>query len=350
MSKDSNNRVTQGDVARKAGVSLPVVSYVVNDGPRPVAAQTRQRVLDAIDDLGYRTNYVARSLRSQRTYTIGLIVPDTTNYFYSAVAKGVEDTTYHNGYSLILCNTDESIKRQSQYIENLVSRQVEGVIYITTTIEAKELVLLNHFNIPSVYIDPEGRIDQQTMQQINFISVDSQGGGCAVATHLLERGHRRMACITGRPKEAPHSDWEWHRQDGFKRVAQEAGCNPDIIWAGQGPDDGYQAALQLLSKEEPPTAIFACNDTLAIGVLRAAHDMGLKVPEDLAVCGFDDIALAQYVTPRLTTVRIRKHALGQKAAELLFNLLNENHHPEIETQAYAQSGIFETELIIREST
>jgi LacI family transcriptional regulator len=350
MPSDSQNRVTQGDVARKAGVSLPVVSYVVNDGPRPVAPQTRQRVLDAIEDLGYRANQIARSLRSQRTYTIGLIVPDTTNYFYSAVAKGVEDAAYHNGYSLMLCNTNESIQRQSRYIENLVSRQVDGVIYITTTIETKELGILNHFNIPSVYIDPEGRIDQQTMQQINYISVDSEGGGCAVATHLLKRGHRRLACITGSPKEPPHSDWEWHRQDGFKRIVQEAGFAPEIVWAGEGPDDGYHAAQQLLSNGQPPTAIFACNDTIAIGVLRAAHDLGLKVPKDLAVCGFDDIALASYVTPRLTTVRIRKHALGQRAAELIFNLLEKSQNSENDSRIPAQTSKFKTELIIREST
>ena len=350
MSQESQNRITQGDVARKAGVSLPVVSYVINDGPRPVAAKTRQRVLDAIDDLGYRANHVARSLRSQRTFTIGLILPDSTNYFYGAVAKGIEDAAYQNGYSIILCNTNESIQRQSRYIENLVSRQVDGVIYITTTIEDKELDILNHFNIPSVYIDPEGRIDQQTMQNINYISVDSEGGGCAVAAHLLERGHCHLACITGSPKEPPHSDWEWHRQDGFKRVAQEAGHAPEIVWAGEGPDDGYLAARELLSKEDPPTAIFACNDSLAIGVLRAAHDLGLKVPKDLAICGFDDIALAQYVTPRLTTVRIRKHALGQRAAELMLTLLNENNNLENKTQASVQSSVFETELIIREST
>lgn len=340
--------ITRNDVARRAGVSTAVVSYVLNNGPRPVSPETREKVLRAIEELGYRTNYIARSLRSQRTHTLGVIVPDSSNDFYSEVAKGIGDIAFKQGYTLVLGSTNGDEGRQSSFVENFVSRKVDGLIFITMGVYKEDVELLEQYNTPAVYVSPEGDLDPSVTNRICSISIDSEGGGYAAGRHLIDRGHTRLACITGGYALEGGQMWSWNRVNGFVRAVEEGGGQVRIIHAEEHPEDGHQASLRMLAEPERPTAIFTSNDMLAVGVLRAAADLSISVPRDLAVCGFDDILLASYVTPRLTTVRIDKYGLGWRAASSLFQRMEE-----------IQSGtpfvtpapeFFGTELIIREST
>lgn len=340
--------VTRNDVARKAGVSTAVVSYVLNNGPRPVSAETRDKVLQAIEALGYRTNYIARSLRGQRTHTVGVIVPDASNHFYSEVTKGIADVAFKRDHTIVLGSTNGEEVRQSSFVENFVSRKVDGLIFITMAVTIEDVDLLEQYSTPAVYVSPEGDLDPAVAGRICSIAIDSEGGGYAAGRHLIERGHTRLACITGGEPVAGSSLWSWKRVNGFVRAVEEGGGQVRILSAQEHPEEGHRASLGLLAGPDRPTAIFTSNDMLAVGVLRAAADLKIAVPQDLAVCGFDDIVLASYVTPRLTTVRIDKYELGRRAADVLFQRMEALHGGAgLDAQ---QLETFGTELILREST
>lgn len=336
--------VTRDDVARAAGVSSAVVSYVINNGPRPVAAETRERVLNAIQKLGYRANFSARSLRGQRSRMLGIVVPDASNTFYSEVIKGVEDGAFEHGYELIVGNTNQEPQRQKSYVESLISRQVDGLIFVTLTVEQEDLVLLDQYRTPAVYIDPEGYIDAALLDQLLCVTADFEAGGYQAGQHLIQRGHREIVVLTGKSPVPNQPTWRWHRTEGFMRAMKDAGLAALLIFAGEHLEDGYRVAYEVLQRNQRPSAIFAGNDLLAIGALRAAHDLGIAVPKQFAVCGFDDIAIAEYVNPRLTTVRVQKYHMGQQAASMLLHAL-ENETAPMQGQFH-----FATELIIRETT
>jgi LacI family transcriptional regulator len=305
--------------------------------------------LAAIHELGYRTNFVARSLRAQRSQMLGIIVPDASNAFYSEVMKGVEEMAYAHNYGVILGNTGHALHRQISYVESLISRQVDGIIFVTLTVEPQELALLEQFKVPAVYVDPEGNLDEVTLDHLCYISVDFDGGGYAAGRHLIEKGHRQLAAFIGKSPIPGAPTWRWHRVEGFLRAMREAELQPPVLFAGEHLEDGYRVAHELLSDSRRPTAIFSGNDLLAVGALRAAQDLGLHVPQELAICGFDDIAIAQFVNPRLTTVRLKKYEMGLQAASLVLDFLD-NHNPEAEAPPSPRKLHFETELIIREST
>lgn len=314
--------VTRDQVARRAGVSTAVVSYVLNDGPRAVAPATRARVLGAVRDLGYRPNHVARSLRSRRTRSLGFLVPDAANPYYSEVAKGIEDEGYRRGYSLTVGNTNDSSDRRGSYVESLVSRQVDALFLCSTGVSLEEVELLERYGVLAVYMGTADEIDEGVRDRIPSVTVDTRSGGRALALHLLERGHRTMACIAGSAVVAPFEQRPWPRVEGFLTTLAAAGLEALVEWAGEDPEDGYRVAGRILEGSKRPTAVFAANDVLAIGVMRRALDMGLQVPGDVAVCGFDDIAISSFVNPRLTTIRIPKMAMGRTAARIVLDALD----------------------------
>lgn len=340
--------VTRKDVAQLAGVSTAVVSYVVNNGPRRTSPETRRKVLQAIEKLGYRPNNVARSLKTKSTKIIGLIIPDSSNAFFSEVAKGIEDQAYDCGYSVMLCNTAGSRKRQEDYINTLISQMVDGMIFITASLPMRHLELLHQYRIPTIVIDAERQIAQIEGQYVRVIRVDSHGGGRAAGLHLIERGHRRMSVIAGAEKVSPAVD----RVAGFREALASKGLSAKIIWAGDHPANGYEAATSLLRSRRPPSAIFACNDLLALGVLRAARDAHISVPEELAVIGFDDIDIARFLSPRLTTVQQPKYTMGKLACDTMLGWIKQR---DLEKQEQEDRGdyreiLLETRLVVREST
>jgi len=345
-------QVTRNDVAKRAGVSTAVVSYVMNNGPQPVAPRTRERVLAAVEDVGYRVNHIARSLRLQRTFTLGIIIFDSANAYFSEVVKGIEDEAYNLGYSILVSNTNNNLERRRVCINIFISRKVDGIILIGTTLASEDMDLLNQYQIQTMYIGSEGELEPQVQESINTIFFATEKGGYKVGIHLLERGYRQLACIVGRQQSYPSAEVNWFRLEGFSRALSEAGMKPQVVWEGETLQDGYRATLRLVDGENPPDAIFACNDLVAIGVLRAAADRGLSVPDDLAVCGFDDIEYASYVNPRLTTIHIPKHEIGEKAAKIIINRIQAQSKKIGEGQTPDPVEIHQcnTTLIIREST
>ncbi len=339
--------VTQNDVAKRAGVSNAVVSYVVNNGPRSTSEETKEKVLKAIKELGYRKNNVARSLKTNSSKVIGLLIPDSSNAFFSEVAKGIEDEIYQWGYTVMFGNTAGDIKRQANYIETFISQMVDGVIFVTTPLFKNQLSEISTFNIPVIVIDPECNLDQEIVEDLSVVSVNGEGGGNLAGEYLIKKGHKHMAIIAGDQKVPPATV----RVEGFAEALSTASLEAEVVWAGDHPNDGYEAAKELLLSQNPPTAIFACNDLLALGILRAAADLEIQIPEDLAVVGFDDIEITNFLCPRLTTICQPKYEMGQIAAKYLLKKIA-NGDPESKVSSGSVPPgvtLLDTELIIRES-
>lgn len=325
------------DVARLAGVSSATVSYVINNGPRPVSAETRARVLEAIERLGYRPNAVARNLRRQRTSTLGLILPDAQNPFFAEVAQGIQRVALDNGYVLIQCHSDFSEERELQFVETLYVERTAGVLWFPTSGNAEPARRLAEYQVPLVLID---RLTPGVAAP--YVVTDNFRGGYLATQHLIEAGHTRIGCIA-RPRDLSHSQ---QRIQGYLRALQDHGLPVDeslIVRSGYRPEAGRLAGLELIQHSPRPTAIFAYNDFMAIGSLRAAYEQGLRVPEDLAIVGFDDIPQAAVTCPSLTSVSAPKSELGERAAHLLIDLIDGK--PVAETQI-----VLDVELVVREST
>jgi LacI family transcriptional regulator len=300
------------DVARRAGVSVGSVSRVINDHPT-VTPATRERVELAVRELGYVPNAIAGSLRSRRSKTVGLIIPDVTNPFFSELALHVERSAAAAGYNVILGNSDNSVDQETYYLHALAVRRVDGIIFVP----ANETSRSAEIAIPVVVVDRE-------LGGYPFVASDNRAGAKSATEYLHLLGHRLIACVAG-PKDLPNAQ---ERRRGYEEVAfpilRSAGVDPSeyIVSADFSYDSGYAATQSLLEVTPRPTAIFASSDQQAIGGLRAAADLGLIVPRDLSIVGFDDIPLANLVMPRLTTVAQPVAEIGALAMRLLLGLLS----------------------------
>ena len=298
------------DVAQLAGVSITTVSHVVN-GTRPVSADRMARVQQAIAGLGYQPNAVARSLRISETRMFGMIVPDNSNPYFAEVARSIEDASFELGYSVILCNSDEDAIKEQAYLDLLVERRVDGIAFVATGRRADCLDSKRLRGLPVVVVDRE--VDAGAWASV--LVHNSRGGREAVA-HLVKLGHRRIGCISGPRGLGPSSE----RVRGYRAALRKAGMAPDPRWIVEGDfhaEGGYRAMCELLERDAALTAVFACNDMMAVGALRAIHEHGRRVPEDIALVGFDDIALASYTQPALTTIAQPYRELGRRVAQLL---------------------------------
>jgi len=297
-------------VALVAGVSFTTVSHVLNN-TRPVSPDARARVLAAVEQLHYVPSALARSLRSRTTGTIGLIIPNNTNPYFSEVARGIEDSCYAAGYSVILCNSDDDPAKQRDYLNVLLTKRCDGLI--VAALDSRENELISKMKVPAVLIDRAPRD-----VAIDVVGVDNRAGGELAAQHLLGLGRRRVACIGG-PEDIAISR---ERLEGVALGLEAGGLSLDpalTAFADFTSGGGYAAARRLLALPggERPDALFCCNDLMAIGALRAAAELGLSVPEQLAVVGFDDIDLARFVHPPLTSVAQNTRNLGRITAQCL---------------------------------
>lgn len=306
------------DVARHAGVSYTTVSHVLNK-TRPVSVEARERVLAAVELLAYVPSALARSLKSNATGSIGLIIPNNTNPYFSEVARGIEDSCYAAGYSVILCNSDDDPAKQRDYLNVLLTKRCDGLI--VATLAQTDGELLRKMKVPTVLLD---RAPKDIA--IDLVAVDNAAGGALAAAHLLSLGRRRIACIGG-----PESlDISYERIAGLRQTLQDAGVNvpPEMLaYADFTSAGGYTAARALLASAQAPDAIFCCNDLMAIGALRAAAEGGIDVPDALSVVGFDDIDLAQFVHPPLTSVSQNTRTLGQLTAQCLLDRIADPSRP-----------------------
>ncbi len=302
------------DVAKRAGVAPVTVSRVINDAPG-VNLATRERVLQAIAELGYVPNVVARSLRSKRTRTLAFVVPDITNPFWTTVARGVEDAAQDHGYSVVLCNTDESAAKQQRYLDLMISQRVDGVIIAPADTAANRLDPLRRHNIATVVIDR--RIEGW---EVDTVYSDSVSGAYALTRHLLGLGHTRIAMFSG-PEGAATAD---DRIAGYWLALAEAGITPDpalIRRGGFNWEAGFELTNRVLDEGLAPTAVFAANNAIALGVIDAVGRRGLRIPSDIALVCFDDYPYVTGFFPFLTVVSQSAYEMGANAAQLLLSRL-----------------------------
>lgn len=308
------SRVTIKEVAQDAQVSTTTVSHVINN-TRFVEPETRDRVMAAMQKLGYHPNSLARSLRSGVSKTIGLIVPDAANLFFAEVARKIEDDGYRQGYSVILCNSDNNPQKQTNYINTLLTKRVDGVIFISSGGRVEDLLKFSANQIPVVVADRD--VPQELA---DIVLLDNEQAGFDATRHLIDLGHTVIACITGPDDLSP----SMQREKGYRRALREAGIpyQQDQIIAGDFSfKSGEAAAQKLLSVKHRPTAIFALNDMMAIGAMTALRKAGLSVPEDVSIVGFDNIELASAVNPALTTIAQPIDEIARQATELLIHRL-----------------------------
>lgn len=303
--------VTRHDVAQLAGTSDAMVSYVLNGGPRKVAPATRDRIVAAIAELGYRPNAVARSLKTSRTMTLGLVVPDNSNPFFAELARAIEDVAFEAGYTMLLGNAMDDDAREATYIRILIDRQVDGVIVAPAHGASSWITELSGTTVPRLVLDRELDLPGAT-----HVLVDNEGGAYQATKHLLGHGLTRIGCIAGLRDIHPTVD----RVAGWRRALAESGrghADGMVVHAAFGRADGYRAGRVLLAGPDRPEALFVASDEQAIGVLRAAAELGLRVPQDLALCAFDGIEGSAYTVPALTTMRQPFEDLGRSAVEWL---------------------------------
>ncbi len=326
------------DIAKVMNISYSTVSRALNNSPR-VKLETRELIQRKAVEMGYLPSAIARSLVTRRTNTIGVVVTKITDLFFAEVIQGIEETAVNRGYSVILTNSDGKPDYELAAIQTLRERRVDGIILVAAcaSTEAKQRL----FASPEIET-PIVIINNVHQQHVGYsIETDNLGGGRAATQHLLDLGHRRIAYIAG-----PSNEWDSvERQQGYEQALQGAGIPLDPMLIGRGTNfaqGGLTAMRQLLALPDPPTAVFCYNDVTALGAMRAAYAVGRRIPQDLSVVGFDDIALAPYFEPPLTTVAQAKREMGEKAVQMVLDLLA--------GAPVVEKWVLPSELIVREST
>lgn len=324
------------DVAAIAGISYTTVSHVLNR-TRPVSDEVRKKVEAAIAQLDYVPSAVARSLKAKSTATIGLLIPNGINPYFAELARGIEDHCERNGFCVILCNSDDNLEKQRNYLRVLLEKRVDGLIVSSVGGDDSLVHSLLAVRTPMVIVDRD-------LEHVaaDLVRIDHELGAYLATSHLLQLGHKHIACICG-PAETSVARM---RLAGYHRAMREASVEVQPHWVVEsdftGPS-GYRAARKLLEQDRP-TAIFAANDMVGIGVLRAAAELNVRVPAELSVIGFDDIQMSQYVYPALTTVGQSILQLGERAAEVLLRRISARLDTPVEQFIVAPS------IVLREST
>ncbi|WP_318494243.1 substrate-binding domain-containing protein [Photobacterium leiognathi] len=309
---------TMKDVAKLAGVSTSTVSHVINK-TRFVSEEISARVNKAAKELNYYApSALARSFKVNRTKTIGMLVTTSTNPFFGEVVKGVERSCYQQGYSLILCNTEGDHQRMHESINTLLQKRVDGLILMCAALEGEHFDIFEHYaDIPVVVMD-WGPM-QFTSDKIQD---NSLRGGYMAAKYLIDAGHSEIGCITG-PLDRIQAEM---RYNGYLQAMDEAGFSVEPSWVVEADfecEGGYNAFTQLHANGTLPSALVVANDMMAMGVINAANELGIQIPEQLSIIGYDDIHIAKFMSPSLTTIHQPKYRLGQAAVETLLTRLDE---------------------------
>ena len=328
-------RITMADVAARAGVSKATVSHVINE-TRFVEEATKNRVREAIDALGYRPNVAARSLTTQRTRIIGLIISDVTNTFFGELTRGIEDALFANGYSLMLCNTNEVLEREEYYIDILLRQGVDGIIAAAASQDWDALNEAAKLNIPIVMLD-------RTFENADspYVGVNNSHGAYLGTRHLIERGYREIGILSGFQRLSTMRE----RLEGFEQALAEAELPLRADWRIDSPltiEDGKRAMQQLMGQAKRPGAVFISNNLLSLGALMGLREMELVCPNDIAIVGFDDHPWAQVSDPPLTVVRQPTYAIGETAAQKVLQALNDG-------DGEVSSALFDCQLVMRQS-
>lgn len=327
--------ITIKDVAEKAGVSVATVSRVLNE-TNNVRQSTRERVMAVIEQLGYKPNAIARSLSNRKSNIIALVVPTITNPFFPELARAVEDIAESKGYQVILCNTDDSREKLLKYIDSLSTQYIDGMVIDSHNLRQEDIEQLKKNDIPVVLID---RIIHDG--EFTSIAVDNRAGGAMATTHLLEIGCKRIGHLSGPMEVETALQRAWGYRDVVGRLSWF-----DQSWVAAGEysvESGYQMMKELLMRHPDVDGIFASNDLIGIGALKAAYEWGKKVPNELSIIGFDGIDLSGLVIPPLTTVQQPIYQIGEVAVQELFLSMKDPNRP-------PKKHVLDVKLAIREST
>lgn len=331
-------KITLKDVAKMAGVSPSTVSRVITESSElNIKDETRQRILDAVKKLDYKPNAIARSLRIKSTSTLGMIIPDITNSFFSILFKGAEKLASEKGFSIILCNTDDNLIKAGKLVNSLRQRQVDGLLLATTNIDEGILQDMNLKKYPHVFVNR--RLNNEIESSV---LVDNFMGTTLAMEHLIALGHSKIAHISG-----PSSvDTAIKRRNAYKFLLESNNMPYDedlLVESEMTEEGGYKAFNELIKRHADFTAIYAANDLIAIGVISAAKQKGFQIPEDFSIVGFDDLPIAEKISPGLTTIKIPIYEMGYMAADILIKDIKKEYN-------YVNKLVFKPELVIRDST
>ena len=336
-------RPTQSDVARAAGVSQTAVSYILNGKTSTTISEaTRQRVLNVIDEMGYVPDLTARSLRSRRTMTVGAIIPDITNPFFTEFVRGIQDVAQTATYDVITSNTDGQRARELNAVNAARRGRVDGLILATYQLTPDDLGPTVAQAVPMVIVGEPDDLPLPADAAFDRVYVPGDEGAFAVTSHLVAQGHRRIATIVG----SQHLANGERRVAGYRRALAEHGLPFEealLRWGDWSESSGYAGMNDLLSDGPRPTAVFAANDLMAVGAMLAAKVAGLRIPEDIAIAGYDNVALAHLVMPPLTTLDQHPRQIGNAAARLLLDRLTGAWDGAVRTHRAA------FDLVVRES-
>ncbi len=328
---------TMKDVAERARVSVSTVSHVLN-GTRKVSEETRGEVLAAVEELSYRPNLLARGLKTRRTYTIGLLIPDIQNSFFTSVVRGVEDVALSRGYHLFLCNTDEDPGWEGEYIRELARKRVDALMVAPSARRETDVRRLRGEGVPFVLVDRDVEgVDA------DIVGVDNRAGMRLIAEHLVELGHRRIAMISGSLDKASGYERDLGLRDALSDL--ELALEDFLVRFGDfRTSSGREGAREPLSLRSFPTALVTDNNQMTLGALLTISEMGLGVPGDVSVVGFDDPEWAPLMGPPLTTVAQPTYEMGVRAARMLLDRM------ETEPGGESRKLLLEPWLVVREST
>jgi LacI family transcriptional regulator len=328
---------TMKDVAKMAQVSVSTVSHVLN-GTRRVSEETRNTVLAIIAELGYQPNLLAKGLKTQRTFTVGLLISDIQNPFFTSVVRGIEDVALSRGYHLFLCNTDEDADREDEYLRELAKKQVDGLIVASAAPRQNHALRLKIQGIPFVFMDREVE-----RVEADVVRVDNYLGMKLIADHLVGLGHRRIGMISGPLDKASGHE----RYCGLRTALASLGVDLEdslVRFGDFKSSSGRVGARALLGIPSPPTALVTANNQMTLGALLEMQQMGFRVPEDISVVGFDDAEWAPLASPPLTALGQPTYEMGEKAMGLLLSRLEGGGEKEPERV------LLEPWLTVRKST
>ena len=331
-------RVTQKVIAEIAGVSVNTVSRALNNKP-DVNAKTKHKILKIVKELGYTPNLVAKSLKAGKTKTVGVVVSDITNPFFNLVIHAIEDKAQKKGYSIILCNANEDYKREEKAIKLLVQKRVDGILITPVEKKTLDIFYLQQMKVPFVLVARHLKIPG-----LSYVVADDVLGGFLATEHLIKKGHKKIIYIAG----PSHVTTAQERLNGYKKALAQYGIRfkKELVrFTNAKSEDGYKVMKDALSKKLDFTAVSTFNDYLALGIMKAVYERGLKIPDNIAIVGYDDIEFAPLTIVPLTSVRIPKYELGSKAVEILFKFLSKTYK-----SPKTQQVMLEPELVIRNTT
>lgn len=305
------------DVAKEAGVSIATVSRVLNDID-VVNEETKKKVQEAIKKLGYRPNIVARSLKTQKSRTIGIIIPDISNQFYPEIVRGAEDVANIYNYNIMLCNTDLDIDKEMEYLRVLREKMVDGVIYMSNSLEPVIIELIKNLELPVVLVETTDKANT-----FPSVTIDNDKAAFEATTYLINKGNKKIAYI-GTHEDAVHASA--FRFSGYKAALKEHNIELDeklCYFGGLKADDGYEGINAIISNKDAKfDAVFCASDEIAMGAINALREKGMRVPEDVDIMGFNDIYSASIFYPKLTTVVQPMYDMGSVGMRMLIKVIN----------------------------